>query len=513
MILRINLLVLVSTLSLGSVQGYVTSYSAVPMNKQVAWLKQLTGNILESPTGELTDEMIEAAPEIMKGWRSSKSGGTENALAVETLVKRLVDENKAGNTKISAPSTSDYNTVLEGWARSGAGSFAAERCEQILTEMEERYHAGDTNVQPNLSSFKATLMAWRDSNESYSAIRAQRVLEWMIRLHAEGSNKQVLPDSDCFDIVLQSWSRSKDSMAPHHAEKLLGRMEEVSKETQSLRLKPRTVSFNAVMGSWHKSSDKLAYKRVCDILEFMEHLCYEENNFRLEPDAATYNIVMSSLTKGGDVYCAEKADKLLRGLEKRFRSDHLSWQPDTILFNSAMGLWAKSNVSGAYRKARSILDRQVLLHEKFVCKSCQPDVFGYTSVISSCAMEPGDRAERAKAFNVALSTFHELDQNADEAGAANHVTYGTMLKACARLLPKGTPLREQWTRKVFANAVENGQVGDMVLSRLREALSQQEFKEIMQGHSRSTLPAAWTRNVNEKSIYRRKVDNRKRAEV
>ena len=192
-----QLLLFLSALPLGA-QGYVTSYSAIPVNKQIEWLKKLTGDICESPTGELPDEMIEAAPEIIKGWRSSKCAGTENAMAVETLVKRLIDESKAGNPKAMPLTTFEYNCVLEGWARSGAGAFAAERCELILTEMEERYHDGDANVQPNLSSFKATLMAWRESEESYSAYRAQRVLEWMIRLHADGVNEQVLPDSDCF---------------------------------------------------------------------------------------------------------------------------------------------------------------------------------------------------------------------------------------------------------------------------------------------------------------------------
>ena len=318
-----------------------------------------------------------------------------------------------------------------------------------------------------------------------------------------------------FDIVLQSWSRnSKDKMAPRNAEKLLGKMNKLSEETQSLRLKPRTVSFNSVMGSWYRSKDKWAYKRVCAILAFMEHLHYEENNKRVKPDEASYNIAMASLARGSDVHRAKKADELLRSIEQRYRSGILSWEPDTILFNSAMGLWAKSNTSGAFRKARSILDRQTHLHETLGCKSCQPDVFGYTSVISCCAMEPGGRKEKAKAFNVALSTFQELVHRKDEIGQPNHVTYGTMLKACVRLLPPGNSLRKQWSRKLFEDCVQNGQVGDMVISRLREAVTPQEYKELMQGHSRSNIPRKWTRNVSEKNNYRRRVvENRKRAEV
>ena len=493
--------------------AYITSYAAVPVKQKVAWLKKLTGDICESPTGELSDEMIQATPEIMKGWRSSKVSGTENAIAVEGLVKRIIDENKAGNPKVVPPSTFDYNCLLEGWARSGAGSFAAERGEQILTEMEERYQDGDINVQPDLSSFKAVLMAWRESGSSYSAHRAQRVLSWMLRLYEEGTNERVLPDSDCFDIVLQTWSRSKDKMAPRYAEKLLGEMEKVSQSTQSKRLKPRTVSFNAVLGSWYKSKEKFAYKRVCSILEFMENLYYVEKNERVKPDAATYSIVMGSLAKAADVRGAKKADKILRRLEKEYKAGNLSWEPDTILFNTAIGCWTKSRSEGAYRKARSILDRQLHVYNSG-SKKCRPDVYGYTSVLSSCAVEPGNRKEKDKAFNVATSTFTELEQRSEEFGSPNHVTYGTMLKACAHLLPPSSPLRKQWTRRLFEDCAKNGQVGDMVVSRLREAASLPEFKELMQGYTRNSLPRAWTRNVKEKNDYRRKVvKKRQRAEI
>ena len=493
--------------------AYITSHSAVPVNKKVAWLKKLTGDICESPTGELSDEMIQAAPEIMKGWRSSKFSGTENAMAVEMLVKRIIDENKAGNPKAVPPSTFDYNCLLEGWARSGAGSFAAERCEQILTEMEERYQQGDNNVQPDLSSFKAVLMAWRESDASYSAHRAQRVLNWMLRLYEEGTNERVLPDSDCFDIVLQTWSRSKDEMAPQYAEKLLAEMERVSHRTQSTRLKPRTVSFNAVLGAWYKSKEEFAYKRVCSILSFMENLYYEEKNDRIKPDAATYSIVMGSLAKASDVRGAKKADKILSRLEKEYKSGDLKWEPDTILFNTAIGCWTKSRSEGAYRRARSVLDRQLQMYNSG-CKSCKPDVYGYTSVLSSCAVEPGNRKQKTKAFEVAMSTFAELEKRSEEFGSPNHVTYGTMLKACAHLLPPSSLLRKEYTRKLFQDCIKHGQVGDMVISRLREAASLPDFKELMQGYTRNNLPREWTRNVKEKNIYRRKaVDKRQRAEI
>jgi hypothetical protein len=145
------------------------------------------------------------------------------------------------------------------------------------------------------------------------------------------------------------------------------------------------------------------------------------------------------------------------------------------------------------------------------CESCKPDVFGYTSVIASCAAETGmwNKDERTTAFYVAMKTYTELKKSDDK---PNHVTYGTMLKACARLLPPGSSVRRKTVRKIFRECCEAGCVGDMAISRLREA-APEVYKELLQGHSKHALPEEWTCNVNETSGYRKKRAAPKRAEV
>jgi hypothetical protein len=506
--MKLFLLCMLSLPSLG--QSYVTWIGAVPPQKQIPWLHKLTGDICESAT--LSDEMIQAVPHVMKGWATARQYSAENAVEIERLVKRLVDESEAGNTK-ATPHTDDYNCMLEGWARSGEGVFAAERCEQILTAMQGLYEEGDANVQPDLSSFKVAIMAWRQCQTDYSAGRAQRVLEWMVELHQEEKNDLALPDSDCFDIVLQSWARNRLPDAPKRAEKLLGVMEELYQATELPRLRPRTLSFNAVLSAWGKSKDEDAWKRSLDILSFMEKLHSIEKNDRVAPDIVTYHIVLGALAKSGNAKAvAPKAGAIIRSIEKQHKAGTLTWKPDTILFNSAIGLYAKSSTTKAYRKARSLLDRQLnMFHDG--CEECRPDVVGFTSVISSCASDPGDRAEKLKAFNVALSTYQQLVSG--NFGEPNHVTYGTMLKACARLLPPGCPERSKWTKQIFEDCVTKGLVGDMVLGKLREAATNAEYKALMQGHSRRNIPASWSYNVDEKSDYRRKIrdNNRRRAAV
>ncbi len=514
--LRLSLLLLFLACHVDKTSSYISSKGALNVPRQIQFLKQITGEICESPTGKLSDDMIADSHKIMKGWshlstNTRNAATAENAVAVENLVKRLIDETKAGNAK-ATPTTNDYNCMLESWARSGQGDFAAERCEQIITHMQESYEAGDGNVQPNLASFKIAIMAWKHAGgHSLSSFRAQRILEWMVSLYTEGKNDLAFPDAYCFDSVLQSWSHNTHKRAPLYAERLLGTMEKLCLAKRSPKLAPRTLSFNAVLGAWGRSKDPNAWTRACEILSFMEKLSYVEGNKLVEPDRVSYHVVLGALARSGDPAAAAKADALLKSIEKQKKVGALSWEPDTMIYNQAMACWAHSNKKGAYRKTRSILDRQIQQYTAG-CAGCRPDVVGFTSVLSSCSSELGDKIDKAKAFNVALSTFQQLLQNQEDYGSPNHVTYGTMLKCVSQLLPPGSAERKRWTSKLFRECAAKGLVGGMVLSRMREAATPEQYKELMQGNTKSSLPPRWTRNVDEKSEYRRKSVGR-RAEV
>lgn len=506
MILLRTTLVLATTAQLAS--AYVTSPHVLPVGRQMKWLKELTSDLVEAAPGALSESQLSASHDLMYAWSHTAAVDhhrKECALQVESLLKRVIDERRAGNIQAELDTT-DYNCLLEGWARSGLGEASALRTEQILEAMQEQ------GPSPDLSSFKACLMAWRHSGVKYAAVRAHRILNWMIRLYSNEENLQALPDADCFDIVLQLWSRSGYEHAPRETERLLGVMENLHRSSDLDKVKPRQSSFNAVLAAWSKSGAASAPDRVRNILAFMELL--GESDPAVSPDSVSYTIVMNTLSRSPEdsVTVATKADTLLRHVIDVYKqhNDKAELKPENILFNTAIGLWAKTVQSGSYRKARSILDRQLKLAETY--GTAQPDVFGWTSVLSSCAAESGNAEERNKAFHVALSTYRQMQKHHAD---PNHVTYGIMLKACARLHPVKSELRRKWVRTIFADAVSAGSVGDMVVSKLREAATPDLCKELLQGHSRRSLPAEWTVNVREQSEFRnRKIrTGGKRAEV
>mmetsp|Transcript_17728 Transcript_17728/g.38628 ORF Transcript_17728/g.38628 Transcript_17728/m.38628 type:complete len:810 (+) Transcript_17728:122-2551(+) len=624
----------------------ISAHHAVPARRQMEFLKQMTYDFTHAD--HLSPDQVNGASRLLSAWSqpSSRSSGTpsqtttmtlgvEKALALESLIKRWIDEIKDQEEQsqsqqsdspaawLHPPTVEDYNCLLEGWARSGAGTAAAERCEQILHAMQNQPHC-----RPNLSSYKAVLMAWRlavvdenhnnnnkqppandnnNPNGHHAALRAQRILEGMIRdcstatnsaaavsssssvttTHSNkkknkkhhnkrskrshhqhhhpnnDSNKQsttidhhkpniIYPDADCFDICLQTWSRCAATYAPapHHAEAVLALMERLYEETGRTQVRPRTTSFNALLATWARCTVQpapLCAQRALDLLNFMQVLEEEQqqqqqqqqqgdgdtnnnnsNKKRLgalstvAPDNASYCTVMGALSRanhGNPLMIAEQAEELLQRVEERYRQAASADQqtatiarstivPDTILYNTAMGCWAKTFQPGSYRRARSILDRQLRLSRDLKSdhgiaahnlkaasnlRNYQPDVFGFTSVIASCAAET---KEKDRAFNVALSTFLQMEEQFGI--APNHVTYGNMLKAVARLLPTEAQ-RKRWAHKVFVQACEAGCVGDMVLSRTREA-HPETFVHLMQGRSKRDLPSEWTRNLPQRNV-------------
>ena len=153
-----------------------------------------------------------------------------------------------------------------------------------------------SDIVPDLDSFKMVLMAWRASDSSNAAVRAQRVLEYMIHLYSSGHNALACPDSDCFDICLQLWARSGRADAAKQTELLVIAMERLHHATQLKKVQPKTTTFNAVLAAWSKSKDPDAVKHCMEILRFMQTHA-KLGDTAVEPDMVTYSTCISTLAR------------------------------------------------------------------------------------------------------------------------------------------------------------------------------------------------------------------------
>ncbi|KAL7506445.1 hypothetical protein ACHAXN_006208 [Cyclotella atomus] len=427
-------------------------------------------------------------------------------MAVEGLLKRMIDERIAGN-EAAIVNTHDYNAVMKSWAMSGEQSAAALRVEEILNMMQEMYERGDENVKPNLQSFQIAIEAWTKASDDVNAARrAHGILEWMCGVYTSGKNDLAAPDTTCFHMVLKKWAQSKNLESPIMTEQLIMWMQHLE-STGLDSVKSDTMCFNIAMSAWLKSGDLCAERRIREIFEDMERASRSgHSNFK--PDAGTYNIVISSMAataRGPDGRAARRADKILSRMEQGFLAGDGTLRPDTIVFNQVINFWAKAqSFRGHFLKARDVLDRQIALHESGVNK-CKPDVMSYTSVIAACASTFGSWGEKKRAFELAHKTFMECCSRSKP----NDVTYGLMFKAVSRLV-QSKKEQNRYSRTLFSLTCDDGMLGEMAFVRLREATSKQTFLELTNGVTNySDLPEEWKCNVRQKRTESKSSDKPK----
>ena len=458
--------------------AYVTT--GLPAHTHRAFLRKLTDDICSTSPGSLSIETVNDSHMLMRGWaeapeklQNTQFHGKERALAVEGLLKRIIDERRAGN-EAAIVKTADYNAVMKSWAMSGERSAAAIRVEEILIKMQEMYEAGDEDVQPNVESFQIAIEAWTKASDNEDAPRrAHQILERMCSVYTSGKNDLAAPDTLCFHMVLKAWSASNKLESPIMTEQLIMWMQHL--ENNGLdSIKSDTICFNMAMSAWLKSGDLSAERRIREIFEYMDKTSRDgHSNFK--PDARAFNIVISSMShaaKKPDSSAARRADKMLVRMETGFLTGDEALRPDTIVYNQVINYWAKAqSVRGHFLKARKVLDRQISMHESGVNK-CKPDVMSYTSVIAACASTFGSWGEKKRAFGLAHKTFMECCEHSKP----NDVTYGIMFKAVSRLI-QSKKERDRYSRTLFGLICDDGCLGEMALTRFREAASKSLFEE------------------------------------
>ena len=160
----------------GSVSSYVTT--GLPGRKHRAWLKEMTVEVCDTAPGELSQELCYKTPQLLSAWAQNPyvscrepvteafpHHGKECAIECERLLKRLVDERRAGNHNAVA-NTQTYNALIDVWSRSGVHGAGAQRAEEIVVGMQGAYASGEREVQPNLESFKLVLRGWAQQAKS-----------------------------------------------------------------------------------------------------------------------------------------------------------------------------------------------------------------------------------------------------------------------------------------------------------------------------------------------------------
>lgn len=357
-----------------------------------------------------------------------------------------------------------FNTVIDAWSKT-RGFDSADRAYSILTQMENLAEI-DEDLYPDTITYSTSISAFARSGRDDAGDRAEELLQRSLHLYKHEGRTRLKPDSITFISVLDALSKQslrvfnkRGNLAECH--EIEQRMKNILKQMDELdtNVRPCTVSHNLLLDLYAKTlqSDKAEQ-------HLREHMVesYQNGNTNVKPDIISYNSLLLALSRSPQQGSLQKAEQLLKSMENGTLPDGIDVQPDIISYNSVMsgskrdvnrssifmvhdlllhmedryknGLsTVKPNIItynillDAWSKSQhpdTINQVNVLLEKMIESDDVQPDVFSFSSVISTLASSgKKDAVEQAQSI---IQRMHELNIK------PNRITYNSLINCWSK---------------------------------------------------------------------------------
>jgi len=284
------------------------------------WLENATEDILDMklfPLGSLTVDDVESIIGLMTAW--ARRQNVEAALIVENLLKRVIDDMKAGNRGIYT-TTRLYTVAIDAWARSG-GNGSAKRAQSIHDGIVAMYkETGDEQIAPTLISYNTVMYAWSRCPEDDAPRRGELLLEEMLQAYQNG-NTQLKPDAVTFSSQIENYARHLQPQHVERAEKLFHMMD-------NLEIKRTVYSFAALQNVYAKCSRSDGPTKTEDLLLEM----INKNDPTLQPYIMNYNAVLNALSRTPSIEGTQKAESLLDQMMLPVANGGYAVEPDRMSY-------------------------------------------------------------------------------------------------------------------------------------------------------------------------------------
>mmetsp|Transcript_9514 Transcript_9514/g.14149 ORF Transcript_9514/g.14149 Transcript_9514/m.14149 type:complete len:833 (+) Transcript_9514:2-2500(+) len=480
---------------------------------------------------------------VLNSW--SKSPLRDAPRKAEGLLRKMQYFYNTGINSEAEPDMISYNTVIMAWAKYRQEDAAAcgQSAEHLLNECEQLYEMGHAKYAPTVFTYNTVVEAWTKSNNP-NAKRGEMILERM--LQASTDRKDLIPDAYGFNSVIQAYSKLGTPASAAKAEELLMRMTKLYEEGNE-KIRPQLYTYTTVMDAVGKCGTLTAASKVEGYFRDVVRR-YEAGQLDLKPDTVCFNSLLAAYRNAGGKEGAEAAEVWLERMEEEYSIvepnvysyNHVlvAWansgaeniaarraeailkrmtakgvKIDAFSYNSVINAWSKSSRPKKAQKALSIVRGMDALYRRGN-KDIRPNAYSYTTVINACAFSNAETATmRSRLLGIAVAALQEL-QSSPRYGPANHITYGTFLKACANLIDEDDEmLRKVMIEPVFIKCCQDGQVGEFVLRQLRVAAPDDLYEKLLGEYAATSnlsnsvkcavniedVPKEWRRNVKEKT--------------
>jgi hypothetical protein len=420
----------------------------------------------------------------------------EYAQRANDLIASLEAKYKRGEIMFR-PNLFSYNVVIEALCRSQSSEAVWDAVKLLRS-----FISNDSKFEPDTFTFNQIFTALSRSKKTGSTQLAEHLLDYMEIGYANGVFRKAKADLVSYTSVIIALARSEEADAAERGEKLLNRLK-AHYEAGKTYMKPTRVIYNALINAWAKAGKgTLGARKAEALLKEMEEMC-AMGDASVAPNVVTYNSVVNSWAQSGARCAGNMAVKYLDRMTMKTEGE-IEIRPNGRTFNTVIDAIAKSDSETKAQRSLRILRRMDKLYQQSGYEGLRPDAVTYTNVLNAAAFpaKSMDMKTKRKALDTAIFTLQELQSC--QYAKPTELTYSTFIKACYNLLSTEdeASLREV-IEETFHQCKEDGQVGDMFLSRLREAAPEDLYEDLLSEVVLTSkevvqvddLPQSWRCNV------------------
>jgi pentatricopeptide repeat protein len=213
---------------------------------------------------------------------------------------------------------------------------------------------------------------------------------------------------------------------------------------------------------------------------------YAQGNECVKPNVQTYTSLIDAYAKNRDADAAKRAEAILNRMEEDGRV-----LPNVRTYTAVIQNYARSDDPAKAIHAQGILHRMKDDYARGN-EEARPSVVTYNALLNACEFSHGDESDMEHAFEVACETLDEV--RSSDYLTPDDITYGTFLGVISKLMPN-SDTRNELVELVFKRCCVDGQLGPVVLKKLKDAASVSRYKKLLGDAKEESLPFKWTCNV------------------
>ena len=319
---------------------------------------------------------------------------------------------------MNAVTTKKYEIAFSGLARA----------ERTFERMRELFLSGDLDSSPDTAAYNIMLKCYLfcaranalPKDADLTASIADELLLEMKKLY-ESKEIYAAPTFTTYSIVIQSWLTRADGVA--RAIQLLDEAWQ-KQTTGDPRMKPDLATITSLVTAFcYAKQPKVAQKFLLSTCDVRKH----DPSGMVEPKIDSFGAVFAGLQRSSDDDAATFAQALFDQMKFLHKSGVISYEPDCLIYQSLLSIWANSAIYGASKKAYGVF-HEMKQRAAQGDKSMEPDLKMCHQVLFSLS---GKNPEPAIAESMVREMFADYKSNKSSVKPDNK-TFNYALSAWAR---------------------------------------------------------------------------------